>query len=379
VGKAHRKATSEAGAPTDSGAGGGADSKAPPWIKWVTRLALLAGLIGLVATIYLVGPTTIWGHLRAIGWWFAALIAVDIAMTCLDAAAVHSLTTGQGAPPYSRVVIAQLAGRAVNAVTPGGNLGEALKASLLAEQTKGSRVVAAVMYVGLTSLVLSLVMIAIGAPLSAFLLDLHDGVRIALFVAGALAAGAAVAVYILVRRGMLKSIVGLAGRLRLVSKARRQKWKTKLTEVDDRLSGASDPRGRKRATVFVLLSKSLGWFATWLTVATAGYILDAPELLGILSAGIVLGWVSMLIPMGLGIAEGGNYGLFGLIGAPAALGVSLALAHRVMQILSAIVGFSVLGIYRLTQRGTQLRAKSRARRKPAPPPSVVRAGPSDLG
>ena len=107
-----------------------------------------------------------------------------------------------------------------------------------------------------------------------------------------------------------------------------------------------------------------------------------PELLALLSAGIVLGWVSTLIPMGLGIAEGGNYGLFNLIGAPAALGVSLALAHRVMQILSAIVGFSVLGLYRVSTRGKQLvskRKQARARRKAGPmASSVVRPRPSDL-
>jgi len=342
-----------------------ADAEQPPgWIRWVTRIALLAGVVGLVATVYLVGPRTIFGHLRAIGWWFAVLIAVDIAMTSLDAAAIHALTRGPGAPPYGRVVVAQLAGRAVNAVTPGGNLGEALKASILAEQTRGARVVAAVLYCGLSSLCISLAMIAVGAPLTAILMDLDPVTRIAMSIAGVFAAGVVVGVVVLVRRGMLASVVGFARRLRLVSAKRRKKWAVKLTEIDDRISGAADRQGRRRAIVFVALSKSLGWFSTWLTVATAGYVLDLPELAALLSAGIVLGWIAMVVPMGLGIAEGGNYGLFTLIGAPATIGVSLALARRVMQVLSAVTGFAVLGLYRLAQRTARHRARriGRARR-----------------
>jgi uncharacterized protein (TIRG00374 family) len=348
-----------------------ADPTPPTWVRWVTRIALVAGAVGLIATVWLVGPSTIAGHLRAIGWWFAALIACDLAMTCLDAAAVHALTRGDKAPPYGRVLVAQIAGRAVNAVTPGGNLGEALKASLLAEQTRGSRIVAAVMYCGLTSLCISLIMVSIGAPLTALLLDVHGGIRIALLVSGLVAAGIVIAVITLVRRGMLASVAKLARKLRVLSKKRLEKWQAKLGEVDEILSGTGHPGARKRATLFVLASKTLGWFETWLIVATAGYFLDLPELAALLSAGIVLGWISTIIPMGLGVAEGGNYGLFGLIGAPAALGVSLALARRVLQILSAVIGFATLGIYRLTTRKTRHRA--RKRRGAGKQPSVVRA------
>lgn len=348
----------------------------PRWVRWVTRLALLGGAIGLTATVWLVGPSTILGHLRAIGWWFAALIAVDLAMTCCDAAAVHSLIRADDGPSYGRVLVAQIAGRAVNAVTPGGNLGEALKASLLAEHGRGSLVVAAVLFCGLASLVISLATIAIGAPLTALLLDLHDGLRVVLLVAAAIAAAAVVAIVLLVRRGMLATFVGFASRLHIVSAKRRKRWAKKLGEVDATLSGQCDPPARKRATAFVLASKALGWFATWLICATAGYFLDVPELAALLSAGVVLGWISTLVPMGLGVAEGGNYGLFDVIGAPAALGVSLALARRVLQVFSAVIGFITLGAFRLNQRRARRRGARKSVRRGSP--SRLRARPSDV-
>ena len=44
--------------------------------------------------------------------------------------------------------------------------------------------------------------------------------------------------------------------------------------------------------------------------------------------------------MGLGVSESGSYGVFALIGAPATVGVSLALASRVRQIIIAALGFA---------------------------------------
>jgi uncharacterized protein (TIRG00374 family) len=316
----------------------------------VTRIALVAGTIGLGLTVWVVGPSTIGGHLAAIGWWFVALLAVDATMTLCDAAAVHSLAGGDGGPPYARVVVAQVAGRAVNAVTPGGNLGEALKASLLAEHGGAPRVVAAVMYCALTSFGISLSLIAIGAPLTAIFLDLHGGLRVGLVVAGAVAASLLIALVVLVRRGMLHALVWVAEKLRLVSHERRARWEDKLVEIDERLRGVRDPGRFRRATLFVLASKSLGWFSSWLIVAAAGYQLGLGELAAMLSAGVVLGWIATLVPMGLGIAEGGNYGLFSIIGAPPALGVSLALAKRVLQIVYAVIGFGVLAGYRVGAR-----------------------------
>jgi uncharacterized protein (TIRG00374 family) len=316
----------------------------------VTRIALVAGAIGLGLTVWVVGPSTIGGHLVAIGWWFAALLAVDATMTLCDAAAVHSLAGGPGGLSYPRVVVAQVAGRAVNAVTPGGNLGEALKASLLAEHGHAPRVVAAVLYVALTSFGVSLALISIGAPSTAVFLDLHGGLKVGLVVAGVIAAAVLITLVVLVRRGMLHALVWVAQKLRLVSKERRARWEDKLVEIDERLRGVRDPGRMRRATLFVLASKSLSWFSSWLIVAAAGYQLSLGELAALLSAGVVLGWLSTLVPMGLGIAEGGNYGLFSIIGAPPALGVSLALAKRVLQIVYSIIGFAVLAGYRVGQR-----------------------------
>ena len=317
------------------------------WVRWVTRIALVAGAAGLIVTVWLVGPWTILGHLRSIGWWFVLLVAIDVTMTFLDSAAIYTLMKGKERPQFRHVLIAMIAGRSVNVVTPSGNLGEPLKASLLSTHASTPRAVAAVLYMGIASACISLSMIAIGAPLTTLLLPLPPGVDVALYVTGAIAAVVTVTLVVLVRRGMLASLVRFGAAVRIISKKRQNKWREKLKEIDARMSGSAEPGVRRNATLFILVSKSLGWLATWLTVAAAGHYLTAAQLTALLSAGIALTWVGTIVPMQLGVAEGGNYGLFDLIGVAPALGVSLALARRVTQIVYATVGFSVLGISKL--------------------------------
>jgi uncharacterized membrane protein YbhN (UPF0104 family) len=116
--------------------------------------------------------------------------------------------------------------------------------------------------------------------------------------------------------------------------------------VDSRLRG-QDVRQRSHAIAFLALSQALQKFLTFLVVFAAGYTLSPGQFLALVSAGVLLGWISTIIPMGLGISEGGNVALFSLIGAPASLGLALALARRVNQIVFAAIGFIVLTADRL--------------------------------
>src|SRR5688500_1706852 len=105
--------------------GGAADAcdqeSAPPgWARWVQRISLAIAVVAMAIAIWSVGPSTLLGHLLHIGWWFAVLIAIEGVITLLDAGAVHSLACDRGAGGYRGVLFAQIAGRAVNMVTPAG-------------------------------------------------------------------------------------------------------------------------------------------------------------------------------------------------------------------------------------------------------------------
>ncbi|MDB4952518.1 MAG: hypothetical protein JWO36_87 [Myxococcales bacterium] len=318
------------------------EDKAPGWFHWVTRISVVLGVIALIITIVVVGPQTITNHLRTIGLWFVVLIAMEAAGTCCDATAVYLMTRGVGAPTWRRIIVAQFAGRAVNTVTPAANLGEALKVSLLSRHCSTQRVLAAIMYTALTAFTISLVLVAIGTGLTAALFDVPRPAAITLGIAAGLCAMIAAGIYILVRRGMLSTLANLGARLHIVSKKRRANWRKRLDDLDARLSGKVGAQHRAGAAALILTSQLLQKAITFVAILAAGFHLTPGQLIAVMSAGVVIGWISTIVPMGIGISEGGNVALFSLIGAPLSLGVALALARRVNQCVFAGFGFAIL-------------------------------------
>lgn len=315
--------------------------KTPGWLTWVTRVSVVIGIGALIATVYFVGPYVIFDRLRAIGWFFVLLVGLEIVSSVCDGTAMYYMADGPGRPSWRKSVVAQIVGRGVNSVTPGGNLGEVLKVGLLSQRCSPKRIVAAVMYVNLMRVVMQLSVVAIGVVATAFLFDVPGAVMVMLVVGGVVSAGVAFAIVYLMRRGMLSTLSNALAHVHIISKKRRQSWTKTLEEVDTRLRG-NDNQHRTKALLFIGIAQLLEKGLTYLTIFAAGYLLGPGQFLALLSAGVLLGWISTIIPMGLGISEGGNVALFTLIGAPAPLGLALALARRVNQIVFAAIGFTVL-------------------------------------
>jgi len=193
---------------------------------------------------------------------------------------------------------------------------------------------------------------------TAFLFDIpHAGV-IALLVGAAIAAGIAIGIMVLIQRGILSTLSNALAHVHIISKKRRKSWNNTLEEVDRRLRGQDSTHARK-AVVFIAISQLGQKALTYATVMAAGYMLSTGQFVALCSAGLLLGWISTIIPMGLGISEGGNVALFSIIGAPPPLGLALAMARRVNQIVFAVIGFFVLTADRVASR-VQTRFTGRA-------------------
>jgi uncharacterized membrane protein YbhN (UPF0104 family) len=330
----------------------------PRWLTWLTRVSLVVGIGALIATVWIVGPATILHHLKSIGWFFVVLVAIEMLSSALDGIAIYYMAHGKGRPTVRECVVAQIVGRGVNSVTPGGNLGEALKVGLLSKRCSTRRIVAAVMYVGLIGVVFSFAIVAIGSAVTAFWFSMPRLAMILCLVGALVAAVITVGIILLLKRGMLSTLSNALARMRIISKARREKWNKTLSEVDARLRG-EDGDYRKKAVAFVVVSHVLQKGLAYFTIMSAGYVMSPGQFLALLSAGVLISWISTIIPMGLGISEGGNAALFTLIGAPAALGLALALARRVNQVVFAGIGFVVLAADRV---GTHVHGRVAATR-----------------
>jgi len=347
----------------------------PRWARWVTFGSLAVALVALAWTLYTVGLTELLYRLALIGPWFGVVIALEIMITTCDAAAIHSfLRPDHGRIGYRRVVMAQIAGRAVNAVTPTGSLGEVVKTSMIVEKVPQSRALAAVLLYNIISLEISFVLIAAGAPLTATFLDMPGPLGPVLFVAGAVAAVLAIGTPILVFRGMLGSFLALGHKLRLISKKQQQRWQSKVEAVDSKLR---DTRGARRhdrllGVGFMAISRALSWSITGVLVHASGGPVSIGFLAAILTAGQVISWAASMVPLGLGISEGGNYALFRGLGVQPAIGVTVAVGRRVTQIIYAAIGLVLVSVNQTVKEARAVKRKKlvgqSATPAAAPPP-----------
>ena len=116
----------------------------PSWATWVTRVSLVLGLVAALFTLQDIGPSTFAHYFHLIGPWWLAVLAFELAITTLDALAIRAFASPEHDKlSWKNALLAQLAGRSVNAVTPTGSLGEPVKISVLADEVSTSRAVGA--------------------------------------------------------------------------------------------------------------------------------------------------------------------------------------------------------------------------------------------
>src|SRR5690349_1866381 len=89
----------------------------PRWARWLTGGTLLVAITALAFTIQDVGIYTLGKYLKLIGWWWFAIVPMEVLSTTLHATSMRAFMSPERIP-LRHAVFAQLAGRAVDAVTP---------------------------------------------------------------------------------------------------------------------------------------------------------------------------------------------------------------------------------------------------------------------
>ncbi len=325
----------------------------PAWARWLTRISLVLAIAMLIMTIRDLGVRTLGHYLALIGWWWFAVVPMEIICTTLDATAIRAFAS----PDKIRLrstLLAQLSGRAVNAVTPSGNLGEAVKMSVLTDVVTQSRAVSTILLYNIVSFQVELVIIAIAAPLAMVLVAMPTSMHWLMGVTSASCIILTLGLHFLVRRGMLVGAARFARKIRLISPARYDRWEPKCRTIDSNMRLTKDARRRDRwiGVIAVVLSRLNSLALSLLILHAVGKSIT----LGFVAAWIVgsfaIYFASALTPMGIGVAEGGYYGLFRALGENPARGVTLVLARRTVTIM-----YAALGLVLVTMSETVKRAK----------------------
>jgi len=284
---------------------------------------------------------------RGVGPMFAVIVALDLAgMTC-DAGAIHAFMRPEARMvSYWRVLAAQASGRAINVLTPTGALGEATKISMLVGHAPRTRIVSSIVEYNLVTAYLSVAILVVGVPVTALLVDLPPAIARVAWIGLAVVVVVATALVLVLRHGAGGSALAAARRLDLISPERAQAWASKVAEVDARLRDLHSNRspGTGRGVALLVASRLLSWSATTVTLAAIGVAIGPMLLVGLFSVGILVGWVSAAVPLGMGVADAGNYVLFGALGATGPQGLLVSMVGHVRSLVIALIGLLVMAV-----------------------------------
>ena len=332
--------------------------------------------------MFAVGGVALWWMIRSLGWeqftgavisvgaWFAVILALDLVSLGCDAAALHSFMRPEARMvSYWRVLGAQMSGRAINVLTPGGALGEATKLTMLVTFAPRARVLSSIVLLNLSQFYLSVLTMIIGTPITFLLVDVPNEVKVLVGIGFAILLPLVVILGVLVKRGAVSTIVNIVRRTRLISADRADRWKTRLVDVDRHIRELHQNRshGTWKGFLWVLASRLGLWTATFVLFHAVGIEISPALVIGYLSIGLLIQWVSNIVPMGLGVMDGGNYALFAFLGATGLLGVAITMINRARSVTVAMLGlvamaivhlFNRLGLSRMHRKLEELRAKA---------------------
>ena len=335
--------------------------------------------------IFVIGGIALWWMLRSlgwdrfmdmvdnVGWWFAVIILLDVTSLCLDAAALHAFMRPEARMiSYPRVLAAQASGRAINVLTPGGALGEAIKLTMLTSHAPRARVLSSIVLLNLTMFYISIIVMMIGTPLTFLLVDLPQSVKIAVGVGFAVIIPAMIALGLVIKRGATSTIVDIIRRTRLISDERSKGWKEKLVEVDKHIRELHKNRsaGTWKGILWVGASKLVMYTSTIILLIAVDIDLNPALVIGVFSVGVLIQWISSIVPMGLGLADGGNYAMYKVLGSSGPHGMAVTMLNRARSVSVAILGLGAMAAMwivnrfvaaRMQRKLTALRERAHAR------------------
>lgn len=303
------------------------------------------------------GPTLI-----RVGNFAPFILGLDLIAMCFDAKGWHAFMRPEARMvSYPRVLGAWASGRAINVLTPFGALGEPTKVTLLLDRVPKARLLSSIVLLSATALYFSVAVMLIGIPITLLLLDLSHAVKIAVGIGVAVIIPIVVMIGLVIQRGAVSTLVGTLRRTRLISVGRAADWKTRLVDVDKHIRELHKNRtyDTYAGIKWIAASKVITYTSTIITIHAVGVDLSPALIVAVLSVGVLIQWVANIVPLGLGIADGGNAALYVLLGASAQQGVFVTMINRIRSVSVAMLGLVAMAVMAGLSRLQQSRIKQK--------------------
>ncbi|HOU54314.1 MAG TPA: flippase-like domain-containing protein [Myxococcota bacterium] len=314
------------------------------------------GLAFLGLTLWKVGLREVIEGAVQLGWWFWPVTAVNLLWYAADAMGWGAVLGRETRFPgrAGRLVLAQVAGEALNNATPLMNLGgEPVKGLMFRDRLPADQVVSSLVVDNTLKYVATIVFLGIGLGISLFVLPLERPVQaglVAAFGVVTLAIALAVAAQ---ASGLLQKGLSLGGRLGLS-----RRFVERHLPAARRIDLAIREFYASRRGAFAM---SLGWHLASRAIATIDawwilWLMGAPvnllTALFIQTISVLLNLVFAFIPLQIGAAEGGHYLLFQVLSLDPATGVVFSLIRRVRGLLWIALGLLIVLVTGRRTHGT---------------------------
>ncbi len=316
--------------------------------KTVNILAFILGLGLLVGLVFYHGLERTGDEMAQIGWriiW--PCLCAYAMMFCGSICWYLYIEPGSFKGNILHLYLANLAGQAMNQLTPTAGLGgEAIKGTLLAGRAKSEVLASSLIQYNVCYTAWSAVLVIAG-PI-ALMFNVLPKVtweeRMLLFGIGLLCFLPVIGLLWLVQRGAVKSLFGLIRRLRLPIKT--EKLNNWAHRVDHDLRDFKNryPKRHFWAQVVMVLNRIFSILEVWaiLLILPEGLLTVEPTLslaLVIMSVSQIIAWVFAAIPAQMGVLEGMQGGLFKYLGiGTVATGVGMEFVRRARKLILNIFG-----------------------------------------
>jgi uncharacterized membrane protein YbhN (UPF0104 family) len=313
-------------------------------LRVLRAIALVAGVIAFVFTACRLGWSGLTHALATTGAWFIVIAAIDVAGAMCDAGAICALASSRDRLPYGRAVAAQLSGVAINRVTPGNALGEPVKISILVERIPRDTAVSTILMFDAGATLIAVFAIVIGIPITLLFADVTANVATAAWIGAGVLVAFLIGLYVLIRRGPVTIAIRVLRALHIITAERATAWFKSVAPIDDMVRELGTTRSSRLGLLGLFGSRFLNWVGTLVMLYAAGLPVTVPLVIGIFSLGALITWISHMVPLGLGLAEGGNYLMYRAFGYSGVTGLDFTMVYRARTVLLSAIGFAVLAM-----------------------------------
>jgi len=304
---------------------------------------------GIALLSYLVmdqGAANVWNDLTGLGWGIMwPILCAYLMMFCGSFCWLLSMKPGRFNGNIGHVYLANLAGQAVNQLTPFvGVGGEVIKATLLTKRAKSETLVVGLVHYNVSYTIWSLVLIFLGPLIMIFDDSLTMNTRLLTFGLALVFVVPVLGIFWLLRRGAVQSLFSLIKKLRLpINTEKLHSWALQVDE-DLRTFRTNYPKRFFWSHIAIAGNRV---FAV-LEVYSIMYLLDIPGGLRmailIMSLSQMVAWMFAFVPAQIGILEGAQEIIFKSIGFTAALGLQFEIVRRARKLTLNFFGLLCMAI-----------------------------------